>query len=70
VHTAARQHSAIEGMAAISVAILKEADSFSTCQEIPNLLSNPKVRCRVHKIPPWVAIFNEMSRLKSFTSLP
>ena len=37
-----------------------EANQFSATQEIPHILQNPEVHCRVHKYPPSVLILSQL----------
>jgi len=43
-----------------------EANSNLASQEIPHLLWNPKVHCRVHNSPPLVPILNQMHLVRAF----
>jgi hypothetical protein len=40
-----------------------EADRFSTTQEIPRILWNPKVHYRIHKNLPHVSILNQIDSI-------
>jgi hypothetical protein len=39
----------------------------SACEEIPRVLSNPKVNFRVHDSPPLAIILSEKNSVRSFT---
>ena len=45
-----------------------EADRFVTSQEIPCVLCNPKVYCRIHKCPPPVPILSQLDSVHNITS--
>jgi hypothetical protein len=42
-----------------------EANSWSASYEIPHLLWNQKVHCRVHKIPPPTSILSHMNQIRT-----
>jgi hypothetical protein len=45
-----------------------EANRFSTSQEIPCILWNPKVHCRIHKCPPPVPVSRQLDPVHNPTS--